>query len=213
MKKEIRNHLKQKLPTYMIPNYFKRIESIPITNNGKLNRKALPEPDMNDFIKEEYVEPKTDVEKLICKIYSNVFKFQDNEIGILDDFFELGGDSLNAIRVSSMIEQELKIKINIKDILNHTVIKDLSEYIEDKMQNKDSNDILINNLEIFNNKSTQKEFPMTSQQLGVYIDSMKYPNNIMYNIPTAFKLRKNVSESDIEKIKKELMKYSENMIF
>ncbi|OUM56948.1 hypothetical protein PIROE2DRAFT_18228 [Piromyces sp. E2] len=110
MKKEIRNHLKQKLPTYMIPNYFKRIESIPITNNGKLNRKALPEPDMNDFIKEEYVEPKTDVEKLICKIYSNVFKFQDNEIGILDDFFELGGDSLNAIRVSSIIRARIEDK-------------------------------------------------------------------------------------------------------
>ncbi|OUM56390.1 hypothetical protein PIROE2DRAFT_19017, partial [Piromyces sp. E2] len=89
---QIRNYLKEKLPYYMIPTYFIKINEIPVTNNGKLNRKALPEPSINDMIKEEYIAPETDIEKEICNIYSQIFKIDVNEIGKNSNFFDLGGD-------------------------------------------------------------------------------------------------------------------------
>lgn len=105
----IKNYLKSKLPSYMIPNYFIKIDSLPLTKNGKLDRKALPEPNLKDLIMNKYVAPETDTERIICKIYSEVFEFEENEIGRMTDFFEIGGNSMNAIRVSSMIEKQLRV--------------------------------------------------------------------------------------------------------
>ncbi|ORX78421.1 acetyl-CoA synthetase-like protein [Anaeromyces robustus] len=200
--KDIRNYLKNKLPHYMIPNYYKKINEIPLSVNGKLNRKELPEINIKDIIKEEYIAPETEIEKCICHMYSQLFNINENEIGKASDFFELGGDSLNAIRLISMIEKEWKIKINIKEIYENSLIVQLSQYIE-KILNSNNNS---KNIEIIK-KRNSKEFPVTSQQLGVYIDSIKNPETIIYNIPESFKLNKNVN---IEKIKEGFNKIFQN---
>eukprot|EP00833_Pecoramyces_ruminatium_P008189 jgi/Orpsp1_1/1182221/evm.model.c7180000080399.2 len=169
--KEIRKYLSEKIPRYMVPNYYIRINEIPLSSTGKLNRRKLPEPKKEDFITEAYVAPVNNIEKTICKIYSDVFNIPLNEIGRMNDFYELGGDSLNAIRILSRIEKELKIKIYIKDIMSYSKIS----------------------------RCNKKEFPITPQQLGIYLDSIREPNNIMYNIQVIFKLKDNI---DIEKVKK-----------
>ncbi|ORX80511.1 acetyl-CoA synthetase-like protein [Anaeromyces robustus] len=192
--KNIQEYLKKKLPQYMIPNYFKRIEKFELTNNDKLDRKTLPEPDINDLIKEEYVSPETEIEKIVCGIYSRLFNLNEKEIGRNNNFFELGGNSLNAIRLVSMIEKELKIKMTIKEIFENSYIVDLSSYIEKLLKNNNNT----RNVEVIK-KHNSKEFPITSQQLGVYIDSIKNENTVIYNTPSSFKLKENV---DIEKIKK-----------
>ncbi|ORX65071.1 acetyl-CoA synthetase-like protein, partial [Anaeromyces robustus] len=176
---DIIEFLKNKLPRYMIPNYFMRIETLPLTINGKLDRKSLPKPNINDLINEEYVEPETEIEKVICGIYANVFNLNENVVGKTSDFFELGGDSLNVIKVTSFIEKELGIKLNIKDILSNSLVYNLSRHIEE---------ILNSNEEIYYHsesieKHNSNEFPITSQQLGVYIDSIKNPESTTYNIP------------------------------
>ena len=56
----------------MIPNYYKMVDEFPLSNSGKLNKKLLPEPNINDLIKEEYVAPETEIEKLLCNIFSNI---------------------------------------------------------------------------------------------------------------------------------------------
>eukprot|EP00833_Pecoramyces_ruminatium_P017973 jgi/Orpsp1_1/1192005/evm.model.d7180000089941.1 len=187
----IRKFLISKLPRYMVPNYYIRIYDIPLSSSGKLNRKELPEPNNKDFITEEYIEPETEIEKVICKIYSDLFNIPENQIGRMSDFYELGGDSLNAIRIISTIEKELNVKIYIKDIMSYSIISDLGKFIE-KLLNDNNRQI-----EIIE-KHNKKEFPVTSQQLGVYIDSIKNPNSVLYNIPSIFKLNKNLN---IEKIK------------
>eukprot|EP00833_Pecoramyces_ruminatium_P018314 jgi/Orpsp1_1/1192346/evm.model.d7180000092453.1 len=199
LSKNIRNYLTEKLPRYMVPNYYIRINEIPLSSTGKLNRRGLPEPSKEDLITEVYVAPKTTIEKIICKIYSDLFNIEVNKIGRNYDFYELGGDSLNAIRISSRIEKELNIKVYIKDIMSHPIIYDLSEYIEFVMNDKNND---TNKIEVITKRNC-KEFPVTSQQLGVYIDSVKHPNSIIYNIPSVYRLNKNV---DKEKIKKSLLK-------
>ncbi|OUM56296.1 hypothetical protein PIROE2DRAFT_19156, partial [Piromyces sp. E2] len=191
--RNIRDYLKTKLPVYMIPNYYIRISEIPITGNGKLDRKALPSPTKNDLIKEKYSAPQTDIEKIICKIYSEIFGYDINEVGRMNDFYEMGGDSLLAIRTTSMIEKQLKLKINIKTILSNSVICDLAKEIE-KLQLSNNENYQIEVIE----KQNKSEFPVTSQQLGVYIDSIKYPDSVIYNMPISYQFKDTV---DISKVK------------
>eukprot|EP00833_Pecoramyces_ruminatium_P013795 jgi/Orpsp1_1/1187827/evm.model.d7180000060423.1 len=197
--KDIRKYLSEKLPRYMIPNYYKKIDKIPLSNTGKLNRRALPEINKEDFITESYVAPENEIETIICKIYSNIFNMSEMEIGRMHDFYDLGGDSLNAIRISSRIEKELKVKINIKDIMSHSMICELSKYIESLINENNSKAEIIR-------KCNSKEFPITSQQLGVYIDSIKDTNSILYNVPSMYKINETVSK---ERIKKAILKIFE----
>eukprot|EP00833_Pecoramyces_ruminatium_P010738 jgi/Orpsp1_1/1184770/evm.model.c7180000090905.1 len=200
--KSIREYLGKELPRYMIPNYYIKINEIPLSSTGKLNRRGLPEPKKEDFITETYVAPVNNIEKVICKIYDEVFNITGIKIGRMHDFYELGGDSLNAIRVSSRIEKELNIKIYIKDIMNYSLICDLSKYIESIM-NDEKNDS--NKMEIIS-RYNRKEFPVTSQQLGVYLDSIKEENSLIYNIPNVYKLNENINK---EKIKKSFLQIFE----
>eukprot|EP00833_Pecoramyces_ruminatium_P002038 jgi/Orpsp1_1/1176070/evm.model.c7180000056293.1 len=117
------------------------------------------------------------------------------DVGRMHDFYDLGGDSLNAIRISSRIEKELNIKIYIKDIMCHSMIYDLSKYIESIM-NDEKNDS--NKMEIIS-RYNRKEFPVTSQQLGVYLDSIKESNSLIYNIPNIYKLNENIDKEKIIK--------------
>ncbi|OUM57261.1 hypothetical protein PIROE2DRAFT_17815 [Piromyces sp. E2] len=152
---QIKNYLKEKLPQYMIPTYFIKINEIPVTNNGKLNRKALPEPSINDMIKEEYIAPETDIEKEICNIYSQIFKIDVNEIGKNSNFYDLGGDSMNAIQCLLKIKKAFNINITIKDIISHSLLSDLAEYIRNKTENI-KND---NSMEIIK-KNSSLEYPV-----------------------------------------------------
>ena len=192
--KEIRNYLKQKLPVYMIPNYFIKIETIPMTNNGKLDRRAFSEPNINDILKEDYVPPETEVEKFLCRNYSELFNINKKEVGKQSDFYELGGDSINSIHVSSIIEKKFTIKVSIKEILKKYILSKLSNYIEECIRNAKKGKRNSGIIE----KRKIKEFPLTSQQLGVYLDCAKHPNNTIYNITTTIKLNNNI---DKEKLK------------
>eukprot|EP00833_Pecoramyces_ruminatium_P012429 jgi/Orpsp1_1/1186461/evm.model.d7180000050747.1 len=191
--RNIRNYLKKKLPSYMIPNYYVKIDKIPLSSTGKLNRKELPTPNLDELIQEEYVAPINDIEKTICKIYGEIFKLEVGKISRNSDFYELGGDSLNAIRIISKIEKEFKLKFSMKDIDTYPIIYELSNHIQNIITNGNEENKLI-----VIEKRNMKEFPITSQQLGVYIDSIKNPNSIIYNIPISFNIKKG---TDISKIK------------
>ncbi len=90
----LREELLKRLPYYMIPAYFMKIDSVPLKANGKLDRKALPAPDAKDF-QSSYLAPTNDVEKAICQAMAKVLGL--NRVGIEDDFYEMGGDSLGSI--------------------------------------------------------------------------------------------------------------------
>jgi len=195
---EIWSYLRQKLPVYMIPNYFIKIETIPMTNNGKLDRRALPEPNINDIIKEEYVESDTEMKRIIGEIYKRLFKLKENTVGKYSDFYDLGGNSLNAIKVFHELEKKFKIKVGIKDILKYSMVRNLSKYIEEIFKKNEGNENEKDINEEIIKKCNMKEFPITSQQLSIYIDSKKNINSIMYNIPASVKLNEGI---DIEKVK------------
>ena len=93
----IREHLLKELPEYMIPSYFIQLDKMPLTANGKIDRKALPEPDGKINTDVEYVAPTNEIEEKLVEVWQKVLAV--DKIGINDNFFELGGDSIKAIQV------------------------------------------------------------------------------------------------------------------
>ena len=96
----LKAHLAAKLPEYMIPNLFVRLEAMPMTVNGKVDRRALPEPDFSAF-RAQYEPPANEAEKVLCHAFAAALKLPEDKVGALDDFFDLGGDSLKAMAALS----------------------------------------------------------------------------------------------------------------
>ncbi len=121
----IKNDLKSKLPDYMVPSILVHLTQLPLTANGKLNLEALDRLVDSQVINNNYVVPSNELERKICAIYAEVFGLPVDRVGIRDDFFEMGGDSITSIRLVSQINQQLKLKVTIQDIFNQRNIEQL----------------------------------------------------------------------------------------
>lgn len=126
----LREHLKKKLPDYMVPAAFVFLEKFPLTNNGKIDRKALPaseqqRPDLPD----RYVEPQTPTEKKLASIWSKVLRLE--RVGVRDNFFELGGDSILSIQAISMARRD-GLMFTPKQMFAHQTIAELATVVETK---------------------------------------------------------------------------------
>ena len=126
---ELREYLLRELPSYMVPSFFVRLPKMPVTSNGKLDRKALPEPYNCVNTGVEYIAPENDVEKQMARIYSEVLGVE--KVGINDDFFDLGGDSIKAIQVTSLAEQH-GINLAVSDVLRHKTIVEILKNVDYK---------------------------------------------------------------------------------
>ncbi|MEZ3517135.1 MAG: amino acid adenylation domain-containing protein [Lachnospiraceae bacterium] len=120
--KLLREYLSIQLPDYMIPTYFTSIAKIPITLNGKIDFKALPEPSI-DLSDREIVLPRNDTEKRLAMVWQDVLGISEN-LSIDDNFFDLGGDSILAIQMSSTAKSE-GLNIEVKDIMQNPTIRQL----------------------------------------------------------------------------------------
>ncbi|OUM60131.1 hypothetical protein PIROE2DRAFT_14190 [Piromyces sp. E2] len=139
---EIKKFASSKLPSYMIPNFYYKLEELPLLPSGKLNRKALPEIDISEISKKNYVSPETETEKFVCSIIEKLFNLQENEVGKKTNLYEIGLDSMKAMKLVSHIKNHYNIKIGIRDINNHPVIDNLSLYIDNqKSDKKDIEDV------------------------------------------------------------------------
>lgn len=126
--KDIRNYIGKKLPKYMIPHIFTYIEKMPMTSNGKINRKGLPKIDLKSVINNtEFIKPETVQQMELCKLVESVL--ETTNVGITDDFFDLGGDSLKAIELVSKAHNE-GIYFNLQNIFDYPTVKELCECIK-----------------------------------------------------------------------------------
>jgi amino acid adenylation domain-containing protein len=129
---EIRQFLKAKLPDYMVPNAFVILEALPLTTNGKIDRRALPPPNLD--ISDKYVAPSTPIEEILVNIWSEVLKVE--KVGINDNFFELGGHSLLATQLVAQIRDRLKIELPLRQLFNTATLAELAQGIEQLKQEK-----------------------------------------------------------------------------
>ncbi|MGE5632635.1 MAG: amino acid adenylation domain-containing protein [Caulobacteraceae bacterium] len=184
---ELREYLSRKLPSYMIPSFFVYLDKLPLTLNGKIDRKALPEPDRTIINTAVYETPKDELEKRLVDLWKEVLGVP--EIGINDNFFELGGHSLKAISFNAKLRNKLGVNIPLKVIFDAPTIKELSICIRNKEKRADS---------IIKPVADKEYHGLSSAQKRIYALQQLQIDGVGYNIPSMFILEGNLN---IERVK------------
>jgi len=161
----LREYLASELPDYMLPSYFSRLDKIPITSNGKVDRKKLATIEgANLRIDTTYVAPKTDMEKKLVDIWQELLNV--NQVGTNDNFFDLGGNSLNIITLQKRLKSISPKEIPIVDFFRFTTINALADYLNqeaagEEVYDRESNKRLlplINKLSVVDEKTHVDDF-------------------------------------------------------
>jgi amino acid adenylation domain-containing protein/thioester reductase-like protein/FkbM family methyltransferase len=162
---ELRIFVKEKLPHYMVPSAVVKLEFLPLTPNGKVDRKALPVPDAdNTQLAVSFVAPRTPVEKVLTEIWANVLHL--DQVGVLDNFFDLGGHSMTTIRVMSQVNETFQIEFPLRHLFTAPTIAELAQTIE-STSGKDST-------------VTANEITTVNLQAEVVLDETIKPGNLVY---------------------------------
>jgi amino acid adenylation domain-containing protein len=124
---ELNGYLSERLPQYMVPQHIVMLNHMPLTVNGKLDRNALPEP---TFEADNYSAPRDETEKILCEAFENILKLE--RVGIHDNFFHLGGNSIQAIQLVRRIESALGYKFTIGIFFQSSTVAALAELFKNK---------------------------------------------------------------------------------
>ena len=189
--KKIKEDLEKELPQYMVPQYFVKLEKMPYTPNGKIDRKMLPEPDVQELNK-IIVKPRNELDKELIKIIAKMLRTE--QISLNDTILNLGGDSLTAITLSTKILSKFNVQINIKDILSGYTIKDISDSIREN-QAKGFKKIKISKApkqEVYELSSAQKRIYYNSKMIG--------EDNTVYNMPGGIIVDEILDKEKVKKV-------------
>ena len=167
---EIRQELKKTLPGYMVPRFFVRMDALPKNANGKLDRTVLLPPDKT-LCKTAYAAPQTRKEKALCAAFEEVLHC--SEVGLDDNFFSLGGDSIKVLQLLAVLKDTLLLTID--DIFAGKTPRAILK------QAGDSNKAV-------SNGRIPEITPLTESQRGVYLHSQTHPDSLMYNIPLLYRV-------------------------
>ncbi|MEJ7675686.1 MAG: amino acid adenylation domain-containing protein [Chitinophagaceae bacterium] len=174
----IREALRQSLPSYMLPDFYEFLEKFPLTRTGKINRRALPDPDITSGVNIEYIAPGTAIEIKLVELWQELLGLE--RIGINDNFFELGGHSLLAIRAVSAIRKELQVESTVKDIFSFPTISPLAAHLH--LQQKG---LFLPAVEAVHPRP--KRIPLSfSQEWLWFIDQLE--GSVQYHIPLVLRL-------------------------
>jgi len=124
----LRTALREHLPEFMIPTQYIESEQLPLLPNGKLNRQALSISSTSSINESEYVEPRTEMERLLCEMWKELLRL--DRVGIFDNFFELGGHSLLAMRMAVQLRAITKINLPLATFFNLGTIAEIAEKLE-----------------------------------------------------------------------------------
>ncbi|RAP44129.1 MAG: hypothetical protein BZ135_08700, partial [Methanosphaera sp. rholeuAM6] len=160
---KLKQHLLDNLPKYMLPTFFIQLDSFPKTPNGKTDFKNLPDP---EFDTEEFIEPKTDTEKEVFSIVSELLGHE--EFGINTDLFTVGLTSLSVVQLVSSIYEKFGTQLMVTEVMKYRSIEKIVEHI-----NVEDEEVV----------DVQEYYPLTQNQLGVYFECLKNPDKLSYNLP------------------------------
>jgi thioesterase domain-containing protein/acyl carrier protein len=129
----------------MVPYHFFILDKIPLSPNGKVDRKALPGPETE--LAGEYIAPQDELEKKLVRIWAELLHVEEEKIGIVHDFFQLGGHSLSLIQLVSKIYREFDVEVSVTQIFNNPIIKNISKIIKENILAVDTPFVLLNRRE------------------------------------------------------------------
>ncbi|MFA0960204.1 amino acid adenylation domain-containing protein [Roseivirga sp. BDSF3-8] len=167
---EIQKHLSNTLPGYMVPNHFVQLGEIPLTENGKINRKALPDP-FEDEVR-EYIAPANEIESKLVQIWQDTIGIE--RVGTSDNFFKIGGDSLIAIKMISIYHKTFNISITINDIFESPVLIDHVKFVERGSKA---------HMKQISRVEEAESYPLSNSQLRLWLVSQMEQSSVAYNMP------------------------------
>jgi len=188
---ELRQFLAGNLPMYMVPQAFVFLESLPLTTNRKVDRRALPAPNLEGDRRDQYVAPRNAIEEMLLQIWTEVLKV--GQVGIYDNFFEIGGHSLLATQLVSRIRSLFKIELPLRSLFAAATVAELAHLIEPLQQ---QNLTLTVPPILPRTKDTEPPLSFAQQRLW-FLDQLQ-PNSALYNIPMVLRLQGNLNQGALE---------------
>ena len=177
----IRTYLLSKLPAYMVPAYFVRMDSFPLLPSGKTDRKSLLAPNVQTegFIRLPYAEPTNQIERQLCEAFEKALSV--DRVGIDDDFFELGGDSIRVMEVQTLCPE---LTLSSRMIYANRTPKKIAEACAHTAAVS---------------YALQKDYPLSQTQLGIYVESISRHGEVAYNNGMLFQLNPAIDADQLSK--------------
>ncbi|TQV86011.1 non-ribosomal peptide synthetase [Aliikangiella coralliicola] len=188
---KLKAHLQQTLPVYMVPATFAGLKAIPLTANGKVDRKSLEKRTVNIESTQVFSAATTEIEKQLVTIWGELLNLDSENIGVNDNFFELGGHSLIVTQLISMIRSELKIELPLKAVFEHGSIKALAQIISQCEEQATPAIIPVD-------RSKLESLPLSYAQERLWFIDQLESDNATYNIPGAVVLKGDIDINLIE---------------
>jgi tyrocidine synthetase-3 len=198
--RELKEYLAKKLPDYMIPSYFIQVERIPLTPNGKLDRKALPTPGIKAGA--DYIAPGNEIEEKLVEIWSEILGVGPLEIGIDDNFFELGGHSLKGTVLLLKVHKRHQVPVPLTEFFKRPTVRGLAEYILSSREKM---------YEAVAPAAEQEYYLQSPAQRRLFFLYQFETIGIGYNLPVVFKINIPVDESRMEAAFKKLIQRHESL--
>jgi len=195
---ELRNHLSEYLPDYMVPLYYVQLEKLPLNSNGKIDRNSLPEYKIE--IEDNYVAPETETEAKLIAIWAEVLKLDSKVIGTKSNFFDLGGQSLKLVFLANRIKEAFKVTLSLSKLIAIKNIQELAKNIEPSLQEE--------YLKI--PQAPKMDFyPLTTTQKKFYFLNLLNKKSTVYNQPLAFMVTGAINKEKLTKAFQEVIKHHE----
>lgn len=175
----LKEHLQRALPAYMIPQHFVMLDAIPLLPNGKLNRKALPAPELPARSAADFIAPGTDTEKQVAAMMEEVLGLPG--VGLHDDFFALGGHSLLAAQLTSKLNRGFGVSLPLKTLFEAPTIGKLASAITAAAGTGGAMQIP--------RRADQSSAPLSMNQQRLWFLEELNPGRVVYNTPSAHRLR------------------------
>src|SRR5689334_16261453 len=176
---ELREYLQERLPAYMVPSVYVELAELPLTVNGKVDRRALPEPE--EWGSGEYVGPRTATEEILAGIWASVLKVE--RVGVTENFFEIGGHSLLATQVVSRIRESFGVDMALRELFEQATIAALAARVDEALQS--GTGVLAPPIVKVERSG---ELPLSFAQQRLWFLDQLEPESAFYNIPSAVRL-------------------------
>ncbi|HLP46738.1 MAG TPA: amino acid adenylation domain-containing protein, partial [Candidatus Kapabacteria bacterium] len=207
LESELREYLEEKLPDYMIPSYFVRLEKIPLTPNGKLDRKALPKPGLQAG--KCYIAPRDEIERKLIELWAEILSKDQLHIsqlqtliGIDDNFFHLGGHSLKATLLLAKVHKAFNVNIPLPEIFKVPTIRKQAKYIKEAAAN------MFTDIEFVEEK---EYYDLSYIQNRIWLLCQMHPGNSAYHMNGQIEMKYEVDFAIIKKAFQCLLDRHENL--
>ncbi|HEV3051001.1 MAG TPA: amino acid adenylation domain-containing protein, partial [Longimicrobium sp.] len=196
----LRAHMRQSLPEYMVPAAFVPLDRLPLTANGKVDRKALPAPELGSA-EDRYVAPRTPVEEVLAGIWAEVLRLE--RVGVEESFFELGGHSLLATRVVSRVRDVFAIELPLRALFEGPTVAELAVRVEEMRRAE------LPVLPPVVPTGRTEALPLSFAQERLWFIDRLEPGSTTYNIPAALRLTGALDERALERSLGEIVRRHE----